>query len=367
MDCPEPSGTETLNDQDGGTKRHRSSRTAGKRSGRHFLSDWFSEDKKCSSKGEDEFAVKEKLLLSKLIEANLNNTGVSGNSGNSELQKNAIPGFGQLKVRHSNPLQDNGMEMNRVEVTTQMLEDNAGLINSRTLLLTDIPPYTSLPAILSRIGGGPLQRIDLLKRHNWETLSEPHSWNQPIDWQQSVLKLQFDSHENAIIFYEHSRTNAFIVNGCHLLTLWMPDKCTPDPEKKGQDEIDKEILNLMAEPENARRVLVLKQPVPNKKRTAGRKHFSYPDPLANYSSDFDIEEVVGDFSRFGKIVEVTPVISRKLCFGIQFFDIVSAMDAKHNIEGDVEDQDELKLEIARKYGGWYVWYGKDPTDKPILA
>ncbi|QPG73175.1 hypothetical protein FOA43_000481 [Brettanomyces nanus] len=350
------------------SSRFRSSRKTSRRSGRHFLSEWFSEERRVSGtvvKKEDEFALKEQLLLSRLIEANLSNTE-SAQSKNTKTLKQLLP---PTKALYFQALQNNEAVLNQVLPIANIFANNTELATSWTLLLTDIPKCTSLATILTQIGGGPLQSVQLLRRIDWNLITGLHNWNDCIDWGETNLRLQFDNHENAMKFYEHSRTGAFVVNGFHIVTQWVPNEFSKRKFNKGiANDIEKEVLEYMAEPEGARRVLVLKRPVPNKKKTATgvKKQFSYPNPLNNYTESFDVEAVIKDFSHFGKIVEVTPVISRKLSFGIQFFDVISAMAAKHSIEGNFENEDELKVEIAKKYSDWYVWYGKDPTDKPIL-
>jgi hypothetical protein len=58
-------------------------------------------------------------------------------------------------------------------------------------------------------------------------------------------------------------------------------------------------------------------------------------------------------------LEITPVISKKLCLAIHFYDTVSAINAKKEFDGKT-------TEIYEKYKDWTLWYGKDLCDTPCL-
>ena len=337
--------------------------TLGRRTARKLLSEWFGDSKKKtgSARDDEEFALKEKLLLSKLIKANLDTPP-------NPLDQTATtePDYHNL-LKGTHTLQNNIGILNQNFVLGGDVTECELMRTFKNIIITSIPERTSIPSILAQVYGGPLNKLFLISSHDWKPLSKPFFWRQHIDWGQTAIRLEFTTHSHAQCFWEYSKGRSFLVNGHKLKVFCVPEYPGKSNNRNAILESGYSLVTYMEEPECARRVLVLKKPVENKRRLASRKHYSYPDPNLNYSSEFKIEDIINDFSVFGNIVEVTPVISRKLCFGIQFFDTKAALEAKRSIEGNNEREDDARKKITTKYSNWYVWYGRDPTDNPVIC
>lgn len=336
----------------------------GRRTARKMLSDWFNDTKKKTGQTleDEDFAVKEKLLLSKLIEANL------GKLSNISEENNFKKPDNHIVMESGHVLKTNLGVLNRYSISSKDTTGNDLMSTFRTVTITNIPERTSIPSILAQIHGGPLSKLFLVSSQDWKPIRQPFFWRQHINWQRTAIRLEFSTHMHALSFWKYSKSGSFLVNGHKLEVFYVPNyPVKSEVNTKQLVQTDNNLIASMKEPECARRVLVLKKPIQNKRRFGAKKHYSYPDPNLNYSSDFKIENIIKDFSVFGDIVEVTPVISRKLCFGVQFFDTNSAIEAKKSIEGNGEFEDEVKRKFSAKYNDWYVWYGKDPTDSPIIC
>lgn len=339
----------------------KTSRQTPRKGTKNLCNELLNDPKEDSEQGDEVLITKERLLLNRLL--------LSGSR--MGVTEEEFEGGCQITKKHLAPLKDNFSLTNTLTESTDY-HPQKDEFTSQSVLLANIPIYTSIPAILAQIGGGPLERIQLLNRKNWSLMDIAQSKLQHIDWSRTVLKLDFDNRECALAFWEFSKSQAFIVNGHHITAFQLPDlhqvndklSSLPLESQKYSGEITRE---LMEEPEKARRILVLKKPIASKRKISSRKHYSYPDPELNFSRDFNVDEILEDFSRFGNVVEITPVISRKLCFGIQYFDVASAIAAKHTIEGDIKNENSFGDEFWQKYHDWYIWYGKDPTEKSILV
>lgn len=277
-----------------------------------------------SRQSSDEFVLKERILLNKRIEEE------------TQLVATVIDEPPEAPVLRDSNLTIGNQSNKPVTPVPHF--------TGRTIQL-NIAGTTSLSAILARVCGGPLESVVLLDQHTLQPVEI--EWACPTTCTDRIVQLQFDTHQSAVTFFEYASTLAFKINGQHPTASWLPS----------QDQSDEQ-SDCMDEPESARRVLVFKRPLSHKQRVVSKTQRPYPDAIQNYSAQFDIHEAVRDFSRFGRILDATPVISRKLCFGIQFADVTSAMMAKYSMAAGSES------EISRKYSDWYVWYGKDPTDRP---
>ena len=257
----------------------------------------------------------------------------------------------------------------------------------RIVAITSVPKKLSIPSLLGAVHGGPLEKVELVRKDNYQFYSDAglYELNQPINWSVVSIFLHFSEYEDANDFYKYSKTGLFKVNDIHLKTVWIPDieKRTgiDDSGDGGSDNDDYQVIShLMKDEEKARRVLVFKKPLNDKRNKANKRRMGYPDPTVNYSEDFDVEEIKRDFGQYGKLVEVLPVVSRKLCFGLQYYDVRSAIkvkrvihspnahddeesiDSEYGIDNNLSPQD---LEIRRKYKDWYIWYGRDPAEKCV--
>ena len=274
----------------------------------------------------------------------------------------------------SKALQKNESIVNGSEVAAKIADNRQDF---KIVAITSIPKKISVSALLTQIYGGPLEKIDLVRKDNYQFYSDEslYQLNQPVNWSEVSIFLHFNKTEDARSFYQYSKTGLFRVNDVHLKTVWIPNLGEERLYEGDDDETQSReesllVSSLMAGDEKARRVLVFKRPIFDKKSKLEKKKAGYPDPTINYSEDFDMEEIKKDFGDYGKLVEILPVVSRKLCFGVQYYDVRSAIRVKnviqrgsHGMDGDeLNDQD---LELRRKYNGWYVWYGKDPADRAV--
>ncbi|OUM52505.1 hypothetical protein BVG19_g1704 [[Candida] boidinii] len=268
-----------------------------------------------------------------------------------------------------------------------------------------------------------------------ELESDENTFHPLIDWKKNGLRLNFLNHEKALKFYDFAVTAKFVINGHHVHPkIFEKDihfeniiSKRNDDEHREELEKEKEMLKFI-ETKGYSRILVFKKPVNHKKNidstivdhkegsvnkeygersqnninnsnqhngdknARGRTNMKeirfengskrrYPDPEVHYVSNFNIEEIRNDFMQYGKIIDILPIISRKMAFSIQFFDISSAVKAKRDCENGQNDVDEVEAEqeagnfkdaLARsaiqkemwsKYRSWYIWFGKDPTDR----
>lgn len=294
-----------------------------------------------------------------------------------------------------------------------VLQTNKGIVNNKTVTnnnrygdkkqdyrivaITNICKKISLSALLNQVHGGPVERVEIVRNDNNQFYKEDklYELNKPINWKEVAIFLYFIKYEDAMNFYQYSKTGIFRVNDTYLQTILIPNVVSNNNSNNSQNQLDNIVSKLMIEDEKARRVLVFKKPIYDKKHkhTVNRKRPGYPDPTINYSEEFDVEEIKADFGKYGKLIEILPVVSRKLCFGVQYYDVRSAIKVKHilspnkDVEGEVEEDvkevrkgtsdatlaavvefdklDEEDKVFQKKYLGWYVWYGKDPCDKSV--
>lgn len=279
-------------------------------------------------------------------------------------------------INHVNnkALQKNESIANGSELATKIADNSQDF---KIVAITSIPKKMSVSALLTQIYGGPIEKIDLVRKDNYQFYNDEslYKLNHPVNWSEVSIFLHFNKNEDAKSFYQYSKSGLFRVNDVHLKTVWIPNLSEERLYEDDVDEIQSKeenmlVSSLMAGEEKARRVLVFKRPLYDKKSKLEKKKPGYPDPTINYSEDFDVEEIKKDFGDYGKLVEILPVVSRKLCFGVQYYDVRSAIRVKNVIQrgGHGLDADELTekdIELRRKYNGWYVWYGKDPADRAV--
>jgi hypothetical protein len=257
----------------------------------------------------------------------------------------------------------------------------------KIVAITDIPKKISISSLLNEIYGGPLEKIELVRKDNFQFYNDEklYKLNHPINWDKVSIFLHFNKYEDAKKFYQYSKTGIFRINDVYLNTIWIPKI---DENIEDSNNIKKNLLisKLMKSEEKARRVLVLKKPLLyDKKRNykVNRRENLYSNAILNYSEDFNVEEIKKDFEAYGKLIEILPVVSRKLCFGIQYYDVRSAIKVKRIIQssnnksetnefnnktiddGEFDELNEQDLQMRNKYQDWHVWYGKDPADKSV--
>lgn len=207
----------------------------------------------------------------------------------------------------------------------------------RSVLLRGIPSNTAIGNVVSQIRGGALEKIVYHKT------SDPS------------LEAHFLSAGKASLFLKYAtETGLFMVNGTRLAVTWAPVCC---------EEASPHLPTFIVEEVDyfhASRLLVLSQPVEGKVAKDCRSKKIYPVPEENFSTEFDAETIKWDFHKFGTIVEIMPVISKKLSVSIQFSDIRSAILAKKAF-------DKKDSAFSHKYSAWTLKYARDPSNKPCYA
>lgn len=220
----------------------------------------------------------------------------------------------------------------------------------RVAIFRNLPDGTGLQSILTQVQGGPLEKIVKLESQDGKTLVKS-------------LELHFINHQDAKNFITYGRTRLFKINGQHLQPEWASKKVNDFSNQRIQ------LIYEQIYPKNekiyshhgtasigtgARRCLILKKNV-MKKSKSGSRH--YPSPKSHLSP-LNVDEIKADFGKFGEIVDITPMISRKLCISVNFYDVRSAILAKESYEYP-------NSYLNSKYhSDWTMWYGRDITDKP---
>ena len=207
----------------------------------------------------------------------------------------------------------------------------------RIIIVKNIVPNSGVTSILNQVYGGPLERLV----YNASKKS-------------STLELFFVYPEDAKRFLEYGSSGMLVVNGRHLKLEWA-GRSNSDLFDRFHPAVSKQLLREI-EHYGSRRCLIFSKPVPGKIVRSDKKLF-YPNPKLHFSRELDIDKIKLDFTAFGDIINVGPVISRKLCFSIQYTDIRSAIIAKRQCETPGSD-------MNIKYASWSIWYGTDTADKP---
>lgn len=144
-----------------------------------------------------------------------------------------------------------------------------------------------------------------------------------------------------------------MVNGIKLRVEWLNDE-----NNLINFNLPKSLMTDILQ-NGCRRCLIISRNIPGKRIRNGDKMF-YPEPDIHYSGNLNLDEIRTDFVKFGKIIDIGSVISRKLCFSIFYYDIRCAILAKQEL-------DQVGTELSKKYKDWSVWYGKDITDRACFV
>lgn len=215
----------------------------------------------------------------------------------------------------------------------ELLENN---VRPKAIVLGNIPKRTGIASILAQIHAGPLENIIV------------HT-----DDEQALKKIELDflTHEAAYSFMKYGRTNMFKINGQHLTPEW--GKSSEHKTKKGNEWDDQQSSS---DDQDFCRSLIMKKYINCTKRTKYSEAYK-KSPL----EPLNLSEIKQDFGTFGEILEITPVVSRKLCISINFFNMESAMKAMKEYENPNSDLHKAY------FNNWAIWYGKDITDRPCIA
>lgn len=255
----------------------------------------------------------------------------------------------------------------------------------KIVAITQIGKPLSISSLLSQIYGGPLEKVELVLRDQQRHFYNDDSLYQTeerTDWSKVSVFLYFTCNEDAMSFYRYSKSDMFKVNGDSLNTLWMPDvdEDVDEGGNKGQ-QIQlrrRQLQQAMGGAERARRVLVLKRPIEEKAYNRGPISHSFTrknghlslvsecHTTVKHNLDIDPKEIKRDFGEYGHLIEVFPIVSRKLSFGVHYYNVASAILVKRVLENATEERfSAVDLEMRRKYGAWHVWYGRDPTERAV--
>ncbi|QHS76331.1 Ssp2p [Saccharomyces paradoxus] len=213
---------------------------------------------------------------------------------------------------------------------------NPGFLKTRSISINDIPRGTGISSVLSQVRGGSLERIVV---YRYDT---PERSLHKVD-------LFFLNYDGAQSFMRYAKTNIFKVNGVQLKPEWIFLESTYENVMKEQS------VNRIVEGEKLiSRCLIVKKS--STKTTLNKSNLDKGQTLEN----IDIRELEKDFQNFGEVLEITPIVSRKLCISIFFYDISSAMRA-------MEEYEQKGSYLNNKYfKTWTIWYGKDITDQPCI-
>ncbi|CCF55818.1 hypothetical protein KAFR_0A03830 [Kazachstania africana CBS 2517] len=208
--------------------------------------------------------------------------------------------------------------------------------SKRNIVIKNIPSGTGLASVMSQVCGGPLENISFQTAEKSINILEN-------------VRLSFLTADAADAFMNYSKTRLFKVNGFNLITEWAPLK--QQPINNIYSGLEKQQAQFST---NICRSLIMKK-YPQKKEI--KKYCKW---MENTMDDFDPSIIVEDFGQFGRIQEVTPIISRKLCVAVNYYNILSALKA-------IESYEDPNSELHRKYyKSWAIWFGKDITDKPCI-
>lgn len=204
----------------------------------------------------------------------------------------------------------------------------------RCVVLSNINESMGLNSILQQVCGGPLEKLVVLPN--------------------GKIELYFIFPEHAKQFYTYGKaTGLLMVNGIKLRVEWLNDE-----NNLINFNLPKSLMTDILQ-NGCRRCLIISRNIPGKRIRNGDKMF-YPEPDIHYSGNLNLDEIRTDFVKFGKIIDIGSVISRKLCFSIFYYDIRCAILAKQEL-------DQVGTELSKKYKDWSVWYGKDITDRACFV
>ncbi|CAG98301.1 Ssp2p [Kluyveromyces lactis] len=217
----------------------------------------------------------------------------------------------------------------------------------RVVIFQDLLKNIGVGTLLAQVSGGPLEKV--LYAYDNKTGSRDVVY----------VELHFLFPDDAAQFMKYARFHLFKVNGVHLVPHWgvidsldSSEKSLLDIQQYVHPDFCKDIQNF--DSTGARRCLIMKK--------YSRKHKSISTELNSKSHiyDLDIQQIIDDFNQFGQVLEVSPLISRKICLQISFHDIRSAIEAMRSYETS-------NSYINGKYfKDWSIWYGKDIVDKPCI-
>lgn len=205
------------------------------------------------------------------------------------------------------------------------------------VVLGNIPYGTGLKSIINQVHGGPLKELRFVE-----------SGIPGINFDK--VELNFMTKEDAQAFIKYAESQLFKVNGRHFETIWAPPGSMEDDSHEDY-MLDDGMETHFGSP--CRSLILKRYPKRSKFKRTGSKQ----DLVLEH---FDIKQLKEDFGEFGDIMEITPIVSRKLSVSVYFYDVISAMKAIYSY------QDKNSAFHKKYYRSWAMWYGRDVTDKPCI-
>lgn len=246
--------------------------------------------------------------------------------------------------------------------------------DNKTIVMCNLPYRTGIGSILSQVTGGPLENLMIYKVANSNYVQQSNENNLTA---LKKVEITFMNPQDASQFMSFGRTSMFRVNGIHIKPEWSNNDNDTQDNNKNFDYKNflKDDPNQLKEV--SRCIILKKFSTCSDSTNNAQNHRHNNDCIASLNSNpshnpqdkdngktcrvnMNISELREDFGAFGSILEVTPIISRKLCFSISYQDVGSAVKAMH-------DFDNIYSSLHNKYfKKWTMWYGKDITDRPCL-
>ncbi|SMN20210.1 similar to Saccharomyces cerevisiae YOR242C SSP2 Sporulation specific protein that localizes to the spore wall [Maudiozyma saulgeensis] len=214
------------------------------------------------------------------------------------------------------------------------LDNNLQENKPTRVLIKHIPQEVGIDSVVSQIKGGPLRQISCT------TTSQ----------ECKEVIFDFIYPQDATEFLKYANTSLFKVNGIRLQACWYDDN-----ENKEKHLAHLLPLTTKNKDTQITRCLILKK---NGKRRVVKK---YSGISSNSLLPFDPQDMRNDFSVFGELQGLTPIISRRLCVSVLFMDVFSAMQAMQSL------LDTNSFLHKKYYKTWAIWYGPDQTEQPCLT
>lgn len=237
--------------------------------------------------------------------------------------------------------------------------------SDRIVCFDGIPSEVGLNSILSQVCGGALERV----------VTVPEDSSNP-----RIVQLHFFQAQDAAAFFEYTMSGRFLINGAAYRPRW------GNASLAAVYSFPKIVFDEMVY-SNARRCICLtmrhrdvataaavaqaqaRATDPSKgaangdgANTTAIASTSRVRPMIssrNVAMDVSLDTIHRDFSRFGPILSITPLIFNHVNISIQFADTRHAIRAKKSFERKSD------AALGMRYSGWAVSYGKDPTDRRV--
>ncbi|CUS20406.1 LAQU0S01e05886g1_1 [Lachancea quebecensis] len=254
-----------------------------------------------------------------------------------------VSNFGEIKGVKRSSLKSSSL-LNKQHVNAAFLQNSQHdpeTGEERVVQILELPQGVGIQSLLSQVYGGPLEKVHVSKDSR-DTLTKG-------------VQLHFLFNEDAKSFISYGLSNNFRINGFIVKPQWAPKStCSLSNMNFGEvkDMVTTNASTGRQEGTRTRRCIVVKKTGCTKSPRSRQLH-SNRQSLCS----FDFKDLRKDFEQFGEIAEISPMISRKLCVSVSFYDIRSAINALESFE----KPDSF---MHKKYNqDWTMAYGRDTTDR----